>query len=89
MSKACSAPRDTETASTEAAEYVTQTYDRLVRMLALIESALGIDEAVSIAKAVRSDSHSAAMTIAVPRARAQTKSPWLIDAHVSLLRAEA
>ena len=30
---------------------MTQNYDRLVRMLALIESALGIDEAVSIATA--------------------------------------
>lgn len=41
-------------AKTEASEHVTETYDRLggsTRVLALVESALGIEEAVSIAKA--------------------------------------
>jgi citrate lyase subunit beta/citryl-CoA lyase len=41
-------------AKTEAAEDVTETFDRLggaVRVLALVESALGIEEGVSIAKA--------------------------------------
>ncbi|SCX51070.1 citrate lyase subunit beta / citryl-CoA lyase [Klenkia marina] len=41
-------------AKTEAAEHVTETYDRLggaTRVLALVESALGIEEAVHIAKA--------------------------------------
>ncbi|MEI4270833.1 CoA ester lyase [Klenkia sp. LSe6-5] len=41
-------------AKTEAAEHVTETFDRLggaTRVLALVESALGIEEAVRIAKA--------------------------------------
>ena len=46
-------------AKTEAAEHVTETFDRLggsTPVLALVESALGIEEAVSIARARSSTS---------------------------------
>jgi hypothetical protein len=84
VSKTYSALRDTETAWTEAAEDVAQTYDRPWRVLALIESALGVDEAVSVAKAARSDWH-----LEPPaRVRGCTQRPFASDPPVSQDRTE-